>query len=156
MSTYEQALEFAGLGRYCEALRALNASRGPSTLRQSSEVLRAELLQRIQPREHVRDLVEKLLRSKLPSDERSRCEIVLGRMDREAGDRQAAIDHFQRAVAIATEIEKSDPKLKAWSLVALVLAVADNSGPDATAPILADLRSTLNKCGSAQLWAQRR
>src|SRR4051794_2535576 len=100
MSTFEQALRLAGAGRYSDAITALDASRAAPPIRVQSEVLRLELLERTRPRAQIRDFVQKVLASKAGPDERSRCEIVLGRMDRESGDRQSAIDHFQRAVAI--------------------------------------------------------
>jgi DNA-binding NtrC family response regulator/tetratricopeptide (TPR) repeat protein len=153
MSTFETAVELAESGCYKAALSALEIARPAPAQRLASEVLRAELIDRTRPRAQVRSAVERLLSSKLEPNERSRCEIVLGRMDKENGDTKSAVERFQRAVTIAAQVDKSNPKLRAWCLVTLILAIAESSGPDATAPLMADLRSTLTKCGSARLWA---
>src|SRR5262249_46667683 len=125
----------------------------PAAARAAADVLKAELLERTDGRASVRAIVDRLLTVKLTPDERTRCQIILARIDRESGDTSAGIKRLQKIVSGATEKRTEDPRLEAWALVMLTLYVAESSGPDATAPLVAKLRELLTRIGSGQLWA---
>ena len=152
MSSLGRAHELALAGYYSVALRELDAARISPVDRLAANVLRVELLERTDGTAQTRTAVQQLLLLRLSSEERCRCEVVLARMDREAGHTADAIKRLQRACTLARQT-KENPRLLASCLALLSLFVSQSSGPDATAPILAELRAAVTKAGSAQMWA---
>jgi len=80
MESDEQVLRLTRLGRFGEALRALDHSK-PVFVRTEQQVLRAQLLEQVGQYGPARTLAATLLRSKnLAPSHRSECEAVLGRV----------------------------------------------------------------------------
>src|SRR5206468_2137329 len=70
---------------------------------------------------------------------------VLGHMARERADLDGAIKHFQRAISAARATNDLDRVCRAQS--ALIVIVSDRHGPDAAAPLVAELRHNAMRLG---------
>ena len=103
MDAVQEAKRFAGAGEFANALKALNAGGTDRSHRSESEVLRAELLERLGEHSASRAVAEQLLRTrKLTAGERSACTLILARAEAVEGHFDSAIAHLQRAVTLAT------------------------------------------------------
>jgi len=109
-------------------------------------MLRAELLERLGKHSQSEALLQKLVKAKsLTPQDKSAAEHIFGRIAIENRRIDTAITHFQRAVAIA---RKADDLVRAcWSGLFLTLLVAERIGPDAAAPLLAQVRVDVIKLG---------
>src|SRR5437870_4332576 len=146
MATIDSARQLVGSGRFSSALRILETEAIPPQHRRTADVMRADLLERVGRRSASRDLINSLLkRSDLAGSDRALCELVLGRLDWNAGDNDAAILHFQRGVSLAKQA--ADLERLCWCQLRLLQIVSDRSGSNASAPLLADLRGNATRLG---------
>jgi len=150
------ALEIAGRlndeGRFSEALQLLTDQGYPGASRNTREVLRAELLERVGRFGQARTLLQTLTKSKeLAVGDRSSCEFVLGKIDWEEGLTESAITHLQQSVQLARE--SGDLRKQCWPNMLLMVTLSDRSGPDSVAPILNELRSNAIKLGDRRILA---
>src|SRR5262245_21018674 len=100
MAGFELAARLKRDGRFAEALAALPTS----NISAQSEVLRAELLERLGRYGESRSIAERLLKGhRIEHRDRSTCHIVVGRANWNEGRVDAALEHFQRAVTVAQD-----------------------------------------------------
>ncbi len=133
-------------GRFREALAQLGNS-ADAFASPTAQILRAELLERLGKHSLSEAILQRLIRTKslVPQDQ-SAAEHILGRISNEDGRIDAAITHFQRAVAIA---RKTDDLARAcWSGFCLIVLVAERLGPEAAAPLVAQVRADVIKLGN--------
>ena len=120
--------------------------------RQAADVLRADLLEQVGRYGQARVLAQTLLRSKTISlPQRSACEFVLARLDREDGDLESAVARLRRSVDLA--VQGKDLERACWSQLRLMLVLTELSGPEAASAILPDIRASVRKLGIPQLTA---
>jgi DNA-binding NtrC family response regulator/tetratricopeptide (TPR) repeat protein len=151
MKPLDQVRSLNALGRYAEALKALEAC-GPDRSDQAASALRAELLEKTGRHPQARSVAEALLRSaKLGASFRAQCEQVIGRVLLEDGDTEAGLTRLLRAASIAHQA--GDIRQLCWIQYRLLLVVSEHSGPDAAAPLVADLRRNATKLGDPQTTA---
>ena len=145
------ALEIVGQlndeGRFSDALKVLNGQASLSTPRNTREVLRAELLERLGRFGQARSILQTVMRAKeLIGRDRSSCEFILGKIDLEEGLTESAIEHLQHSVQLARE--SGDLRRQCWPSMLLLVTLCDRSGPDAVASILNELRHNAIRLGN--------
>ena len=134
MNSFSTSRQLAAAGRFTEALEALERGRFTSAERVTADVLRAELLERVGRYDQSRSQLSVLLKSKsLSTLDRSTCEFVFGRLEWELGHIESSILHLQRSSSLASRAGHSERAC--WSQLRLLLILADESGPDAIAPL---------------------
>jgi DNA-binding NtrC family response regulator/tetratricopeptide (TPR) repeat protein len=133
-------------GRFQDALARLDNSI-QSTNGNTAQTLRAELLERVGKHSQSEALLQRLIKTKslTPQDEGA-AEHVLGRIANEHGRKDAAITHFQRAIAIARKAD--DLARSCWSGLSLMWLVAERLGPEAAATLIAQVRADVVKLGN--------
>src|SRR6266850_6878245 len=152
MDSLAQAHELRKAGRFAEALRVCDSGPLAREDRQAADVLRVDLLEQVGRYGQARALAHTLLRSKTISlPQRSTCEFVLARLDREDGNLESAVARLRRSVELA--VQGKDPERACWSQLRLLLVLAELSGPEAAAAILPEIRSNVRKLGIPQLTA---
>jgi tetratricopeptide (TPR) repeat protein len=152
MNSFEKAKQLSNAGRFLDALRCLEAEESGHSDRIETQILRAELLERLGRQSQSRTAVALSLRAKnLTASQRSACEYVTGRLDLEEGDVQSAVTHLQHAVTFAHEA--NEPERLCWAHFALLLVLTDISGPDATGPLIAEIRLNTTRLGDPQATA---
>jgi transcriptional regulator with PAS, ATPase and Fis domain/tetratricopeptide (TPR) repeat protein len=152
MDAVKEAKRFVGAGEFTNALKALNAGEIDRSRRSESEVLRAELLERLGEHSASRAFAEQLLRSrKLTAGERSACTLILARADAVEGHFDSAIAHLQRAVTLATST--GDYERACWAQLRLLVLLSERSGSDAIVPLLAELRANAGRTGNPAIMA---
>jgi hydrogenase-4 transcriptional activator len=134
-------------GHYLEALRAMRRSvrewDGEPTLR---DALLAELLLRTGDLDQAARLTQRTLNSKgLPPQLQARCLIVAGALCRERGDVSAAIDRFQKAIAVSRACK--DLQQLCWAELRLVLALSEGPGLDSAVAYIPTLRRDVSRLG---------
>jgi len=140
------------LGRFADALRALEAASASTRGSTPNEVLYAELLERVGRYADAKRVAENLLKSRrLTPSERSACHLVVGRVDSTNGDVGASLANFQRAVTFAETAQ--DPERSFWAQLRLFVTLSEQSGPDAASAMLTTLRATAAKTGDASVLA---
>ncbi|MES1255535.1 MAG: sigma-54 dependent transcriptional regulator [Acidobacteriota bacterium] len=148
----DEAKALRDAGRFREALAILRDTASIGVVRRSTDVLRAELLERLGQYEKSSALAESLLRGKgLSPSERSSCELVLARVNIEHGHSAIATAQLQRAVTLA--LEGNDQERACWAQLRLLLVLSDRSGPDSIASMLAELRSRVMNTGNSGIVA---
>ena len=151
MDMSRSAKQLALDGRFADAFRVLNES-GPGADKRAHDVLRLEVLERLGRYGQCRALAESLLRTKgLDPRDRGNCEFVIGLVELNNGNSADAVTRFHRAIALMTEA--ADLERRCWFQLRLMVTVADFSGPDRAASILADLRATATKLGLRHITA---
>ena len=146
MDSLEPTNQLKRSGRFREALRTLESTRVPQDERVNAQLLKLELLERVGQHSRGSELAALILRSKgLSASHRSTCEFVMGRIAFEAGDTDIGVAHLQRAMSLA--IEGNNLERLCWAQIAMVLILADRSGPQAALPLIAELRLNTTKYG---------
>ena len=131
-------------GRFKEALQALDLAKPLNKV--ASQVQRVELLERLGHQDECRALVKRLLDSKvLTESQRASCQYVKASLLLEHGDTEAATTNLQRAISLARQ--GSDFHLLCNIQMKQLGILADLSGPDSIAPVLADLRLNAIRLG---------
>src|SRR5712691_11846775 len=139
MDSLEQASRLKRTGRFRQAFRTLESNRLPQNERLDGQLLKLELLERIGQHGHGSELGTLLLKSKeLSAGQRSACEYVMGRIAFEAGDTDISVSRLQHAISLATEA--NDLERLCWAQIALLLILADRNGPQASLPLMVELR----------------
>jgi DNA-binding NtrC family response regulator len=152
MESLGQAHELRRRGRFAEALGFLARSEVEHADRQDADVLKADLLEQVGRYGPARALAHTLLRSKtLSPSQRSTCEYVLARIDREDGKLESSVARLHRSVALA--VQGKDPVRACWSQLRLLLLLAESSGPETVPALLREIRSNIRKLGNPQLTA---
>jgi DNA-binding NtrC family response regulator/tetratricopeptide (TPR) repeat protein len=147
----EQVSELRKRGRFSDALRSLEAA--GSSPQTPFLVVKLELLELVGDHAAARFLAERLLRSvRLTTGQRASCENVLGRVLVEDGQAEQAISRMQRALGLAQKA--GDRRLSCWIQCKLLSILAERSGRDAAAPLLADLRRNVTQLGDADATAE--
>jgi DNA-binding NtrC family response regulator len=151
MSESRSAKQLALDGRFADAFKVLNES-GPGSDKRASDVLRLELLERLGRYGQCRALAESLFRTKgLDARDRGNCEFVIGLVELNNGNASEAVSRFHRAISLMTEA--ADLERKCWFQLRLLVTVADFSGPERAASILAELRAAATKLGLRHITA---
>ena len=78
----------------------------------------------------------------------ARCHIVLGTASRDEGRLEEAVEHFHRALSIATDVPSREAAT--WSYLRLMLALAEHTGPQAALALLPDVRRHIIQLGDGQ------
>jgi DNA-binding NtrC family response regulator/tetratricopeptide (TPR) repeat protein len=139
-------------GRFADALKALNDQACVGAARNSRDVLRAELLERVGRFGQARSILKTAMKAKeLTGRDRSSCEFILGKIDLEEGLTESAIAHLQHSVQLARE--SGDLRRQCWPSMLLLVTLCDRSGPDAVASILNELRHNAIRLGEPRILA---
>jgi DNA-binding NtrC family response regulator/tetratricopeptide (TPR) repeat protein len=135
-------------GRFTEALDTLNIARIEVGERLSAETLRAVLLERTGQHEEGRLLAERLLKNgRLDPEHRSACEWSLGLVSFEEGKVDDAMSHFRRALSLADAA--GDLRAACFCQLRLMNLLADRSGHQTVAPLLARVRQNVTRLGDS-------
>ncbi len=150
------ALEIVGQlneeGRFSDALKLLNAQASVGTPRNTRDVLRAELLERVGRFGQARSILQTVMKTReVIGRDRSSCEFVLGKIDLEEGRTESAIAHLQHSVQLAREA--GDLRRQCWPSMLLLVTLCDRSGPDAVASILNEIRRNAIRLGEPRILA---
>ena len=148
MDSLEQTVRLKRTGRFRQALVTLESSRLAQDMLEG-QLLKLELLERVGQHRQGSDLATLLLKSqRLSAAQRSTCEYVMGRIAFECGDTDISITRLQRAMSLA--VEANDMERLSWAQIALVLIFADRNGPQASLPLITELRLNTIKLGDPQ------
>src|SRR5262245_23691463 len=132
-------------GRFLEALEELD--RCKTSLKQTANIRRIEILERLGRHDECRLLAKRLLDSRqLTAAQDALCHYVEGSILLEQGDTEFARAHLQRSIAMARKGE--DVELLCSVQLKFLGLVADLSGPDAAGPILSEIRRNAILAGS--------
>ena len=146
MDSLEQSIRLKRTGRFRQALVTLESAKFAQGMRLDGQALKLELLERVGQHDQGSDVATLLLKSKgLSSGQRSTCEYVMGRIAFECGDTDTSIARLQRAISLA--IDGNDLERLSWAQIALLLILADRNGPQASLPLMAELRLNTIKYG---------
>jgi DNA-binding NtrC family response regulator/tetratricopeptide (TPR) repeat protein len=149
LATVEQLNEE---GRFGEALNALDRFAPSREERNASDVLRAELLERVGRYSLAKSLCERLRNTRdMAPVHHSSLEHTLALIERHGGDNDKAITHLQRSIAMA-EIAKDHQRL-CWSQLRLMVILADRFGHAAAATLLERVRFNIVRIGNPVLSA---
>ena len=152
MESVEHVLPLVRLGRFGDALRALEDSKRISD-RAGADMLRAQLLEQVGQYGQARIVATTLLKSKnLPASYKSECEAVLGRVLFDEGETEKGLAHLQRAALIAQQ--GADLRALFGAKLYLLIILSDRSGPAAGSSILADVRQIATKLGDPEITAR--
>ena len=152
MESVEQVLRLTRLGRFGEALRALDSSK-PVSARAEYAVLRAQILEQVGQYGPARMLATTLLKSKsLAPSHRSDCEAVLGRVLFDEGNTERGLSHLHRAALVAQQA--ADLRALFGAKLYLLTILSDRSGPAAGSSILADVRQIATRLGDPEITAR--
>jgi DNA-binding NtrC family response regulator/tetratricopeptide (TPR) repeat protein len=153
MESLEHALRLTRLGRFGDALHALEQARLATPVRARADVLRAELLERVGRSEQATALATTLLKSEqLTASQRSECEAVLGRVLFDEGDTEGGQARLQRAALIAQQA--NDFHALFGAKLPLLGILYDRSGPAAGSTVLAEVRQIATKLGDPEITAR--
>jgi DNA-binding NtrC family response regulator/tetratricopeptide (TPR) repeat protein len=136
-------------GRFGAALTTLERLAVTPNVRLIVDVLHAELLERTGRHSQSKAIAERLLKSQnLTSGHRSSCESVLALIEADrGGEAGKALKHMQRALLLAEN--SKDLRRICWCQLRLVITLADISGHQVVAPLLADARANAIKLGDS-------
>ena len=136
-------------GRFGAALTTLERLAVTPSIRLPVDVLHAELLERTGRHSQSKAIAERLLKNQnLTLGNRSSCESVLALIEAERdGETGKALKHMQRALLLAEN--SKDLRRICWCQLRLVITLADISGHQAMAPLLADARTNAIKLGDS-------
>ena len=149
MDSLEAVNRLKRAGRFADALQTLESSTASQRKHPDIQLLKVELLERVGRHAQSSALAALLMKSReLSASQRSLCEYAIGRTALEAGDTDSGVAHLQRAISFAKE--GNDLERLCWTQIALLLVLADRSGPQAAVPLLAELRLTTLKHGDPQ------
>jgi DNA-binding NtrC family response regulator/tetratricopeptide (TPR) repeat protein len=153
MNSLQQLVDLQDAGRFTEALTLLENSRFSADERLMTTVIKAELLQSLGKTAEARTLALTLLdkAERLSLEQRSASECVLGKLAREEADIDRAIEHLQRAVALARRAK--DLKRLCRAQLPLVLYICERCTAEAASPLIAELRSNAVRLGDARTTA---
>ena len=111
----------------------------------SRQVLLAELLERTGEHAKAVDAASRLLRSGPTPPAASRAHVVIGNVLRDGGRTAEAIEHFQRAAALAEGAEEAG--VHCWALLRLMLTLAEGPGLHAAMASLPIVRRSVWHAG---------
>lgn len=153
MKSLQHVADLQEAGQFTDAFAFLQTARLSPNDRIPSSVVRAELLQSLGKAGEARTLALALLKKpeQLSLDQQSACECVLGKLAREEADIDRAIEHLQRAVALARR--GKDLKRLCRAQLSLVLYVGERCSAEAASPLFAELRSNAVRLGDARTTA---
>ena len=150
-SPFQLATVLASEGRFTKALSALNSARTRVRLLET-EVLRAELLEKLGDHDECVIVLQKLSRSaKLTESLQSACELVWSRLANCKADSEDAIYHIQKAIVLANKA--SDLARLSKAQLRLAVMIADRSGPDSVSALLFETRRNIAKLGDPRITA---
>ena len=140
-------------GRFGTALTTLEHLSVTPSMRLSLDVLHAEILERIGRHSQSKAIAERLLKTQnLTLGDRSSCESVLALIEADRdGETGKALEHMQRALLLAER--SKDLRRICWCQLRLMITLADFSGHQAVAPLLADARTNVIKLGDSTVSA---
>src|SRR4051794_12371272 len=137
MSSFAEAKRLARAGRYGDALQSIGIT-SSSSERTDLAALRAELLERVGDISAARTLAERLLTRGVVAGDASLCHFVIARAQLMERHFDAAAASLQKSVTIAEAA--GDLERAFSSRLRLLDVVAEHAGPDATVPLVAELR----------------
>jgi DNA-binding NtrC family response regulator/tetratricopeptide (TPR) repeat protein len=146
MQSLKHVEELRRNGRFAEAVLLLNDLAIPRQFRSTVDALRVELLERTGRFAESRALAEGLLRSSTSSAyDKSVAATSLALMAADDGDSDNALQLLQRALNFAEAA--NDLRQVCWCQLRIMILVADRSGHEAAAPLLAQIRTNATKLG---------
>jgi DNA-binding NtrC family response regulator len=152
MAPIKEAMDLVRGGRFGEALTVLDKTQVCAADRVAADVLRTELFDRVGEYDLASSRATALLSStRLTSTERSTCCFVLAHVDRLAGRADSSIAFLQRAIGFA-EQDRNDERA-VWAKLRLLNLIAEQSGVEATVPLLSDVRANAIRTGDPVLLA---
>ena len=153
MSPLDEVLSLFRRGRFSEALTRLKATPIPADARLHADVVHAELLERLGQTPHSQQLIERIKRSRhLTLADQAVCEFVLGQIASEAtGHVDQALAHLWRAVSLARQA--NDLYRLCYAQLRLMVMLADSTGPQSVAALLAELRWNCLRLGDPHVSA---
>jgi tetratricopeptide (TPR) repeat protein len=144
--------ELRRVGRYADALSALERARVGRPDRLRADVLRVELLERTGRAIESKALAETLAKTgQLSQSQLSVCAFSTGVADWDAGNAERAILQFQRAIAHAES--GKDLFRTCWAQLRLVVSLAGRSGPHSALPLLTEARWNVVRLGDPHVSA---
>jgi DNA-binding NtrC family response regulator/tetratricopeptide (TPR) repeat protein len=150
MTIAETAAVLVGQGRFLHAFDEL--SRVKTGTRDVADVLLVDVLERIGQREQALSLVSKLYRGKrLTDNQQSACELVLARIATDSGSFEGALQHLQKASALASR--SGDLEQFCRCQMRVFALVSDRSGLETGAALFPTLRANVLKLGNPVLSA---
>jgi transcriptional regulator with PAS, ATPase and Fis domain/tetratricopeptide (TPR) repeat protein len=150
VNRFERITELKDVGLFRDALKALDSATPDLLGRAAAQILKAELLERIGRRGDSEALIQRALRSRsLSAADRILADLVLGRIRIETGDVDDAVAHLNRCVATARRL--GDVEQVGFAQLKLLTLLSDGVGPDATAPLFAEVRALAMRSGSPRL-----
>ena len=145
-------LKFRQEGRFSDALAVLEKLPTQVLGQAKTQVLRAELLERVGRAKEAESITRKLLPLKaLSYVERSVCEFVLARIDIDSGNIKQAVERLNRSIGLADL--GFDLERKCVAQLTLFALLSDRQGTEVTTELLLDLRTTAARTGSPQILA---
>jgi len=152
MSSLISVQELSRRGRFAEAFRVLEQLTLPLDERLMADSLRVELLERTGRYVESKALAEQLLRSpRCLASQRCASFMALGYSAFEHGFIEAATNHFQKALSAAEAA--GDLRAVCACQLRLMNLLADRSGHQVVAPLLAQVRRNVTKVGDASTTA---
>ena len=153
MESLESVHRAMRLGRFGDALRALNQVHAVTPIRSGMQVLRAALLEKVGQPEEALILATTLLKSKqLASADRSECEVIVGRILFDGGSTEDGLSRLQRAALMAQQCGDLHALFGAKLLLLGILS--DRCGPSAASSVLAEVRQIATKLGESEITAR--
>ena len=152
MKTMNDVTQLRRAGRYLDALRALDNATSADLDQLSTRILKADLLEMVGHPSQATSIAERALKStRISQSDRSRCLFIISKVLFEDGKTDDALSHLQRASSLAQK--SGDLELLCWIFNKMMLVVAERSGPDSAAPIVAEIRRTTMRLGDPQMAA---
>ena len=153
MDSLEHVVRLTRLGRFGDALIALEGFRAGAQVRLAADVLRGSLLEKVGQPERAVEVATALLRSKqLAASQRSECEAVIGRVLLDGGNTEEGLARLRRAALIAREA--ADLHALFGAKLPLLGILSDRSGPVAGTAVLAEVRQIATKLGDPEITAR--
>jgi tetratricopeptide (TPR) repeat protein len=148
----EEVLRLRESGLFRDALEAFDALQPSLNSQTSSQVVRAELLERVGRGPEAQSTIQKALASRsIGASDRSLCDFVLARIEIDSGDFEAAIRYLNGAVVMARKA--GDVERTCNAQLKLLTVLSDGIGTDATGPLLAEVRANAARTGSPRMLA---
>jgi len=139
-------------GLFADALAALDRLKGDVSRRQTVQIVRAELLERVGRSREAKAIVHRALASRnLGARDRTVCDFVLARAAIDDGDFDSAIAYLNKSIAMAQST--GDLERACSAQLKLLVVLSDGVGADATGALLAEARANAIKTGNPRLLA---
>ena len=152
MDPLQEIYNLNDCGLFADALAALDRLKGDVSRRQTVQIVRAELLERVGRSREAKAIVHRALASRnLGARDRTVCDFVLARAAIDDGDFDSAIAYLNKSIAMAQST--GDLERACSAQLKLLVVLSDGVGADATGALLAEARANAIKTGNPRLLA---